>query len=285
MSADFIVAYAGSSVAQAALVAGAAAGHTPVLPRPLRRLRLRHGVFALLPLLALVGVVVALRLWPDGADALAKIALVAVPVLALLTAVRIGPVAFGVAVAMVVVVLGDGTSLAGQLSALGLIAGSCMLLGVLLVAVTPAHWLGVGILAMALVDLVLVVSGVLGPASDALNAAVAREGLPQLQRVELGPLTMGYGDVFLPALVGALLAARARPRIWVAGLTLGFALAAGGVFLLVDRLPATVPVALALLVVEGTGAVVRRRRAAAERSGDAGIVVPWPTEAGSPRST
>ena len=73
----------------------------------------------------------------------------------------------------------------------------------------------------------LVASGFLAPATLALNGAGVTESLPQLQRVELGPLTMGYADLFLPALVGALLATRARTRHWVALLTLCFALAAG----------------------------------------------------------
>ena len=53
----------------------------------------------------------------------------------------------------------------------------------------------------------------------ALNSAGVTESLPQLQRVELGPLTMGYADLFLPALVGALLATQVRTRRWVALLT------------------------------------------------------------------
>jgi len=142
-------------------------------------------------------------------------------------------------------------------------------LGALLVAVTPPRWLGLGIAATAAVDLVLVASGFLAPATLALNSAGVTDSLPQLQRVELGPLTMGYADLFLPALVGALLATRVRTRHWVALLTLCFALAAGLVFLVADRLPATVPVALALLVVEGAGA----------------IVPPWRTADGSATST
>lgn len=255
MSGEFIVAYAGSSVAQAALVAGATAGSTA----PLWIRALRHPAFALAPLLSLVGVVALLRVWPEQAHVFATVALVLVPLLALVAALRAGPIAAVATVAMIVTVLRDGDSLAGQLAALGLIGASCMLLGALLVELTPPEWLGAGIVAMAVVDLVLVASGVLGPASDVLNAAGVGDHLPQLQRVELGPLEMGYGDIFLPALVGALLAAHARPRAWAAGLTLGFALAAGLVFLAFDRLPATVPVALALLVVEGVRAVGSRR--------------------------
>jgi hypothetical protein len=268
MSVEFIAAYAGSSVAQAALVAGATASAAPVWTHALR-----HRLFALVPLLSLVGVVVLLRVQPQYADTFAKVALVCVPLLALLGAARFGPVAIGVTLTALAVVLHDTHSLAGQLAALTLIGGSCLLLGSLLVELTPPEWLGAGIVAMAAADLVLVASGLLGPASDVLNAAGVGDHLPQLQRVEIGPLEMGYGDVFLPALVGALLAARARPRTWAAGLTLLFALAAGLVFLAFDRLPATVPVALALLVVEAGGVARdawRRHRATPAQESAAG---------------
>jgi hypothetical protein len=264
VSAELIAAYAGGSVTQAALVAG---GAVRCVPGSLRALR--HPLFAAVPLLALLGVVLWLRAKPDDAGVLAELALLAVPLLALVAAVRVGLPALALVVAMVVVTVHDHHSVAGQLAALGLIAASCTVLGALLVEVTPARWLGFGIAATAAVDLVLVASGFLAPATLALNTAGVTESLPQLQRVELGPLTMGYADLFLPALVGALLATRARTRHWVALLTLCFALAAGLVFLVADRLPATVPVALALLVVEGAGA----------------IVPPWRTGADAARST
>lgn len=257
MSTELIAAYAGGSVAQAALVAG---GGVRCVPRSLRALR--HPLFAAVPLLALLGVVLWLRAKPGDAGALAEVALLGVPLLALIAAVRTGPLAFTLVVAMVVVTVRDHHSTAGQVAALCLIAASCTVLGAALVEVTPARWLGLGIAATAAVDLVLVASGFLAPATIALNDAGVTESLPQLQRVELGPLTMGYADLFLPALIGALLAKRARTRHWVALLTLCFALAAGCVFLVADRLPATVPVALALLVVEGSGGMVRPWRAA-----------------------
>jgi hypothetical protein len=264
VSTELIAAYAGGSVTQAALVAG---GAVRCVPASLRALR--HPLFAALPLLGLVGVVLWLRAAPQQAGALAEIALLGVPLLALIAAARTGLLALALVVAMVVVAVHDNHSVAGQIAALGLIAASCTVLGALLVEVTPARWLGVGIAATAAVDLVLVASGFLGPATLALNSAGVAESLPQLQRVELGPLTMGYADLFLPALVGALLATRVRTRHWVALLTLCFALAAGLVFLVADRLPATVPVALALLVVESVGA----------------IVPPWRLADGSPKST
>lgn len=274
MSGDFIAAYAGGSVAQAALVAGATSvGTAPVWTRALR-----HRAFALLPVLSLVGAVLLLRLDPGWAPLFAKAALVLVPLLALAAAARAGVIPLLLTVAATGAVLHDGHSLTGQLAALLLIGGSCLLLGTLLVELTPPRWLGAGIAAMAAADLVLVAGGVLGPASDVLNAAGVGTHLPQLQRVELGPLEMGYGDLFLPALVGALLAARARPRGWAAGLTLLFALAAGLVFLAFDRLPATVPVALALLVVEAVGAA---RAAWGRRVGEGGLPVPLPAPDGA----
>ncbi|HEX5146842.1 MAG TPA: hypothetical protein VFV85_07445 [Conexibacter sp.] len=256
MSGELIAAYAGGSVTQAALVAR---GGVRCVPPALRALR--HPIFAALPLLALVGTVFWLRASPDAAGAIAELALLVVPLLALVAAARTSPLALALVGGMVVVTLRDGHSLAGQVAALGLIAASCTVLGALLVEVTPPRWLGAGIAATAAVDLVLVASGLLTPASIALNSAGVTESLPQLQRVELGPLTMGYADLFLPALVGALLATRVRTRHWVSLLTLCFALAAGLVFLVADRLPATVPVALALLIVEGSGAMVPRWRA------------------------
>lgn len=261
MSAELIAAYAGGSVTQAALVAR---GGVRCVPKPLRALR--HPLFATVPLLALVGVVFWLRAAPQGAELLAKVALLAVPLLALVAAWRTSRLALLVVVAMIVVTWRDGHTLAGQIAALGLIAASCMTLGALLVEVTPPRWLGAGIAVTAAVDLVLVASGMLAPATLALDSAGVTESLPQLQRVELGPLTMGYADLFLPALVGALLATRVRTRRWVALLTFCFALAAGSIFLVADRLPATVPVALALLVVEGTGAIVPPWRRAADGS-------------------
>jgi hypothetical protein len=249
VSGDLLAAYAGGSAVQAALVAGTVADTTPRLLRALR-----HRAFALLPLASIIAVAFGLRTWPEAAAVLAAAAVVLVPLLAIAAAARIGPLALALTAALLVATLHNSHSLLGQIGALELVGASCMLLGALLVELTPPRWLGVGVAAMALADLVLVGSGLLEPANEALNAAGVH-GLPQLQRVELGPLTMGYGDLFLPALVGALLSARARSRRWVAALTFGFALLAGLGFLVTEQLPATVPVALALLVVEGARAL------------------------------
>jgi hypothetical protein len=73
---------------------------------------------------------------------------------------------------------------------------------------------------------------------------------------------MGYGDLFVAAALGALLAAAAGRSLQLraARLTVLLALGFDLLFFFVDELPATVPVALTLIVL-----VARRRLAARSR--------------------
>jgi hypothetical protein len=145
----------------------------------------------------------------------------------------------------------DRGGLAGEAAALVLSALSCGALGVLLSAVTPPRWLAAGIVTMAIADTALVVSDLLQKPNNALNAARPVAGLPQLQSAVLGSAVMGYGDLFIAGVLGALLAStvgrslQLRAAALTALLALGFDL----LFFFVDELPATVPVALALIAV------------------------------------
>ncbi len=112
---------------------------------------------------------------------------------------------------------------------------------------------------MALADTALVVSDLLQQPNDALNAARPAAGLPRLQSETFGTAVMGYGDLFVAAVLGGLLAARsarersrARPAIQTraAVLTATLALAFDLLFFAVHELPATVPVAVALGLIE-----------------------------------
>src|SRR2546421_729578 len=77
-----------------------------------------------------------------------------------------------------------------------------------------------------------------------------RARLRRLQGEIFGTVTMGYGDLFVAALLGALLA-RDRPRQLAAGvLTFAFAAVFDLLFLVIAELPATVPVAFVLIVME-----------------------------------
>ncbi len=128
-----------------------------------------------------------------------------------------------------------------------------MTLGVLLAAVTPPGWLKLGILAMAAADVWLVASDLLQAPNATLVAAPPGSGLPQLQIELFGSVSMGYGDLFVAGLLGAVLARERRRQGPMALLTLVLAGLFDLLFFVLNELPATVPVALALIVVEGLG--------------------------------
>lgn len=240
-------------------------------PAPLQRLarRLRGRWWALVPLASIVLVVVAIPLAGATADGLTWLALIAVPPLAaaaLCTTMRGGrPWLALVAVPLFALAWVDGDGLAGEGAAVLLSALSCVTLGVLLVAVAPLGWLKLGIVLMAAADAYLVGSSLLQPANDVLNAAAPPVQLPQLQRALFGHALIGYGDLFVAGLFGAIVAAEraadpTRGAQWRWALVT-FALAAcfALLFLVVDTLPATVPVAVALLLREGTRKHAKRR--------------------------
>ena len=241
------------SLAQGVLVALPGSLHAPWIAS------LRGRRWAAIPPLSVIGFVsIAREAESASAQGLTYLALGAVPVLAAL--------AFGWLVwnaqpprpwrALVVAPLFalawfDRGGLAGEAAALVLSALSCAALGVLLAAVTPPRWLAAGIVTMAVADTALVVSDLLQKPNNALNAARPVAGLPQLQSAALGSAVMGYGDLFIAGVLGALLAGtlgrsmQLRAALLTALLALGFDL----LFFLVDELPATVPVALALILV------------------------------------
>ena len=120
-----------------------------------------------------------------------------------------------------------------------------------------------GIVAMAAADTWLVVSDLLQAPNNALNAAAPVAHLPQLQRAVFGSAVMGYGDLFIAALLGALLASQPRAARCGAALAVGAsALAFDLLFFVVDELPATVPIALTLLLSKRRAPSPARRRAA-----------------------
>lgn len=160
------------------------------------------------------------------------------------------------------------TTLAGEAAGALLDGLSCVTLGVLLAAVTPPAWLKAGIVAMACADVWLVASDLLEAPNNTLSAAAPSGGLPQLQSEQFGSVTLGYGDLFVAGLLGAVISTP-RPRHWLAaGLTLGFAAVFDLLFFVFDELPATVPVALALLAIQAGLSVSRGR---------------WRRAAGTPR--
>jgi hypothetical protein len=123
---------------------------------------------------------------------------------------------------------------------------------------------------MAVIDTAYVASNLLQGPNAVLNAAAPAAGLPRLQAVHFGSALMGFGDLFVAALVGCLLAVNRSRQLQGAMLVAVLALAFDLLFFAVDQLPATVPVALALALVQwrarprGDRAAARRDRARVE---------------------
>lgn len=238
-----------------------------VAPRIRQLDRVSGRGWAIVPIASIVVVVFAVRFISDTATGLTYLALIAVPVLA---AVALGwaargatPIAAVGAIGLFVLAWVAKTSLVGEAAGAVLSALSCVTLGVLLAAVTPAGWLKLGIIAMAGADTWLVLSDLLQAPNATLVAAHPPAGLPQLQSEIFGTVSMGYGDLFVAGLLGAVLARDVRAQRTAALLTLAIAAVFDLLFLVINELPATVPVALALIVVEGSARLRPRERAAA----------------------
>jgi len=262
---SFAVSISVLSLVQAALVALPAARPAPWLTE------LRSRWWALVPALSIVVVVGVVNFYSDSATGLSYLALAAVPPLAV---VALGWLVHGArpgwslaAVPLFVLAWVAGGSLAGETAALALSGLGCVTLGWLLVSVVPALWLRLGVYAMAAIDAWLVAAELLQGPSSVLSAAAPAADLPALQVANFGAARMGFGDLFVVALVGCLLAqpavdgtktdlyrGKSARRQWVgAGLVAGLALSFDLLFFAVDTLPATVPVAIALAIVSRRG--------------------------------
>jgi hypothetical protein len=236
------------TAAQAACVALPAAG----VPLALRRFR--GGAWALVLPLCIVVVIVAINELPQSADVLTWVALLLVPpgcALALGWAMRgarwwLAPLA----IPLLVIAWADQETRIGQLATIALIAGSCVTVGRLLGGAAPPLLLKLGLLAMAISDMILVFGNTLQGPNAVLVAAEPGAGLPQLQSASFHFASLGYGDFFAAGVLGGLLAIERRPQLIPAVAVLIVSLAWDQLFLVVDVLPATVPPAIVLIGVE-----------------------------------
>ena len=262
---DVALAFIPSDAALLALQAGVVLGPRPS-PRVARLERLRGPAWGLVPIASIVLVVFAIRFVSDTATGLTYLALVAVPPLA---AAALGwamrgarPVLALIAVPLFLIAWLAHRSLSGEAAAAILSALSCVTLGVLLSMVTPPGWLKIGILLMAAADTWLVISDLLQAPNATLVAATPGGGLPKLQSEIFGSVSMGYGDLFVAALLGAVVAEDLRKQRFAAMATFVLAALFDLLFLVINELPATVPVALALIVVQAVSAARRQSRRA-----------------------
>ena len=147
---------------------------------------------------------------------------------------------------------------AGELAVLTLVMLSCVALGSLLAASAGVRELVVAAVLVAVLDLLLLYAGGIRIATAALlDARLGR--MPDFAQPVLGRMTIGYGDFFVAALAGAIAARQPSRQTSVALATTAFALAQYALSSDGDLLPATAPVAVAL-VVAAVVARLRRRR-------------------------
>ncbi|MFN8162824.1 MAG: hypothetical protein U0R26_03155 [Solirubrobacterales bacterium] len=247
----FALSISALSLVQAALVAAPRPAVLPLLDR------LRSSWWALVLPLSIGVVIAAIALESATAHALTYLALVAVPPLAaqaLASLIRGARPPLAVAVVpLFALAWGARGSLSGQTAALALSGLACVSLGWLLACVVPGRWLKLGIYAMAAVDTWLVASNLLQGPNAVLNAVSPGGGLPRLQFVSFGSAVMGFGDLFVAATLGALLARNRRLQLTGAALVAVAGLAFDLLFFAVNELPSTVPIALTLAALEIAG--------------------------------
>ena len=140
--------------------------------------------------------------------------------------------------------------LPAQAAEVALVAGACLAIAGAAALVAPAWSLQLGLVALAVLDVVLVWgTPQVEPASKALHGVTlptaGGETIPKLQDVTFGSAEMGWLDLLAPALLGVAVARGAKLR---AALATGFAAGAWGLLLFVtSTVPATVPTLAGLL--------------------------------------
>jgi len=262
---SFPVSIATLSLLQAALVA---------LPRArpagwVESLRSRW--WAVIPAGSIVVVIAIVAATPGSATALSYLALIACPPLA---AVALGWLIWGsrpawalAAIPLFALAWVSRGALAGEAAAAAVSSLACVTLGWILASAVPGPWLRWGIYAMAAIDTIFVTAELLQGPNAVLTAAAPGAELPRLQVIAFGSARMGFGDVFVAATTGCLLAVERPRQLTAAGLAAVLGLGFDLLFFVLDTLPSTVPVAVALaltqrLVPEGLEAedAVRSRR-------------------------
>jgi hypothetical protein len=245
-------------------------GSLVLMPRaaPFARLRrLRSPRWAVLLPGSIIFGTFGMLLVPSMAFGVVFLAAVTTPVLALMAllfVVRVRRLVLPIAVASgTLAALASGAG--GRDGTSVITALACLTVGTALHRLIPGRWLLIGVLAMSTADVTLLGAGVGYHQTALLAAAMNSFPGPRFSGARIGAIALGYPDLVLAALLGASVAGtryQARAATLLAALAIGLdSLLTPGVLL-----PATVPIALVLIIVSW------RRRAdhrAAGRTADA----------------
>jgi hypothetical protein len=207
---------------------------------------------AVLPGVIIIGTFAVLLL-PSTAYDLVVLAAVATPLLATgaaLAVVRGRALLLALAPVAIVVLITQGAGWIGEGAASVLTALGCLFLGGACVRVVPARAIPVAVLAMCAVDVALMALGFGQSSWVAMSGAAAHFHGPVFDQARIGPVSTDYPDLFLAGVMGVMLAGRVAVQRHAAALTVilvsGYGLLA---LILAQRLPATVPIVLALTLV------------------------------------
>ena len=190
--------------------------------------------------------------------ALATPPLVAVAVLGVVRGPRAAVVGLAL-VAGVIAAFAGGPS--AQLSASVLTALGALALGAALARLIPSNWMLIGFISMCVLDVALLAAGVGQPSAAELVRAAGRMPGPVFDHAQLGPIALGYPDLVLAGLLGAMIADQRAQRCAAALVTV---LAAASLVLAPANTvwPATVPVAATLIALRAVRLPRRLQRKA-----------------------
>ena len=226
-------------------LSGTAPAATATMAR-VRSQRLRWAFAAVAPPLAFVAMVALLSEHPDAASLVLQFAAVAVPALATLATRRLAGRGWpAIVAALLATALIWHDDLVGQVAVLALLVLSCVAIGGLAPRLGHPTALAVGAAVLAISDVVLLMLGRINTAADALDS-VQLAHLPSFGEAVVGSVHLGYGDLLVAGIAGAVAARRPGGASRVGLLTLVLFLAEAALFAGPAAYPATPPVVAAL---------------------------------------
>jgi hypothetical protein len=208
--------------------------------------RVRWAAAALAPPIAFVAMVALLSEHPDAASLVLQFAAIAVPALATLATRRLAgrgwPAIVAALLASAIIWHDD---LVGQVAVLALLVLSCVAIGSLVPRLGHPTALAAGAAVLAISDVVLLMLGRINAAATALES-VQLAHLPSFGEAVVGSVHLGYGDLMVAGIAGAVAARRPGGAERVGLLTLVLFLAEAALFAGPGAYPATPPVVAAL---------------------------------------
>jgi hypothetical protein len=206
----------------------------------------RWAMAAIAPPLAFVAMVALLSEHPDAASLVLQFAAVAVPALATLATRRLAGRGWpAIVTALLACALLWHDDLVGQVATLALLVLSCVAIGSLVPRLGHPTALAVGAAVIAVSDVILLMLGRINEAADALES-VQLAHLPSFGEAVVGSVHLGYGDLMVAGIAGAVAARRPGGASRVGLLTLVLFLAEAALFAGPGAYPATPPVVAAL---------------------------------------